>query len=536
MAIPFITSEDKIDPNKATDVSVAGLPSQPSSNLSADYDVGHVQDVGEKPVLRESFSFWSCLGLQYSTTSTALAVGSYLGSVIGVGGSPVFVYGYIFAVVLNLFICVSLAEIAAVYPHPSGQIFWTAILAPKRFARGLSYTCAWITSAIYLFFAAACILLSSQLIWALVEVVHSTFVIQPWHYYMGYLGATLVALVLNVPLFKLYPYILKSMVVYINMGALFILIVLLVRTHPKQSASYVFVDIVNNTGWSSNGIVFFLGLLPGATAVNCFEGAAHLAEEMPEPKKNVPRVMMGSALLSAIAGFPMVITYMFCVVNPDNLLTPIGGQPIAQLLHDSLDSEALVIICLLIYIYAMVIAGVCCLTGFSRTVWAVSRQGAMPFSGYISSVNTYYDLPANSVIVGGILIAAIGAIQLGSTTAINAILGGGIVMCYLSYGLVIGSLLYSGRANVFPRNRYFNIGRFGIFFNIVSLVWIVFITTWLCFPSYIPVTTAYMNYTSAVIGGVLFCAAINWFAWSRKHYTLPIAMTSESPAQDWHQV
>lgn len=91
------------------------------SHKGTDYNVGEVQEVNEPHVLHESFSLWSSMGLQYSLTSTPLAVGAYLGSVIGVGGSPVFIYGYILAVLCNLCVCVSLAEIAAVYPHTSGK-------------------------------------------------------------------------------------------------------------------------------------------------------------------------------------------------------------------------------------------------------------------------------------------------------------------------------------------------------------------------------------------------------------------------------
>lgn len=92
---------------------------QPSTR---DVEVGHVQDLETNSPLQKSFSLWSALGLQYSLTSTPLAVGTYLASVIGVGGSPVFIFGYVLAVGCNLCVCVSLAEIAAVYPHTSGAL------------------------------------------------------------------------------------------------------------------------------------------------------------------------------------------------------------------------------------------------------------------------------------------------------------------------------------------------------------------------------------------------------------------------------
>ena len=466
------------------------------------------------------FNIWSCLGLQYSLTSTPLAVGSYLSSIIGVGGSPAFIYGFIFSVACNLCICASLAEIAAVLPHTAGQIFWTASFAPRARARGLAYLCTWVSCAAYLFLTAATVLLGLQLLWALVEAVRSTFVAQPWHYYVVYIGGMVLALVFDIPLFRLYPYLLKSMVVYINAGALFILIVLLARTHPKQTASFVFVDFVNQTDWKSNGVVFFIGLLPGVSSVNGFDSVAHLADEVPEPKKNIPRVMMGSALLSTLAGIPMILVMMFCTTNPDNLLAPIGNQPVAQLLLDSLDSEALTIIGILVYTICMFAASICTLTAFSRVLWSTSRLGCFPFSGFMATINTHYDLPVNAIFVGFFLVVALGAIQLGSSTAINAILGGGIVLLYTSYEIVLLTLAWKGRSNVFPKERHFNTGRFGAVFNIISVVWIPFIVTWLCFPSYLPVTKDTMNYASVVLVGIFVCATVNWFAYSRKRHVL----------------
>lgn len=313
---------------------------------------------------------------------------------------------------------------------------------------------------------------------------------------------------------------LKSMVLTINGGALFILIVPLARTHPKQSASFVFTDLTNYTGWSSDGVVFFLGLLPGVTAVNAFDGAAHLTDGVPDPRRDVPRVMVGSAVLSALTGLPMILVYMFCIINPADLLTSIGGQPITQLLLDSIRSQALTVIGILVYFGALLVAGVCCLTTFSRIVWTVSEQKALPLSGLWAKINPYYRISLNSVTVSELLCMAVDALLLGSSTALNVILGAGIVMCYISYILVIGCALYS-RKTALPTKRILNLGKVSLPLNIISIIWMPFITVWLCFPIYVPVTSDTMNYASAVLGCVMFCSAVNWFAYSRTRYVVP---------------
>jgi hypothetical protein len=73
-------------------------------------------------VLAKRFSIWSTLGISYSITATPLGIGTYLSLIIGVGGSPVYFFAYITAVVFNLFVCASLAEISSVYPHASGKL------------------------------------------------------------------------------------------------------------------------------------------------------------------------------------------------------------------------------------------------------------------------------------------------------------------------------------------------------------------------------------------------------------------------------
>lgn len=78
------------------------------------------QTEGHERQMRVTFNLWSTLGLVYSITATPFGVGSYLTFSLILGGSPFYIYGYIFAIFFNITLCVALAEISALYPHPSG--------------------------------------------------------------------------------------------------------------------------------------------------------------------------------------------------------------------------------------------------------------------------------------------------------------------------------------------------------------------------------------------------------------------------------
>ncbi|KAJ6086807.1 hypothetical protein N7467_005721 [Penicillium canescens] len=473
-------------------------------NTSAEDDSGHEFGIGDVEAVEvgKPFHFWSTLGISFSITSVPLSIGTYLSVNIGVGGSPVYFFGYIVAALFNLCICASLAELAAVFPHSSGLLDVTI---------GAQTT-------------AATYLITSELIFALVQICHSNFTPLAWHYYMCYLAIGLWTLLPNTVFFKWYPIFLQGLVAYINLGSLFILIILLARSSPKQSKQYVFKDFVNQTGWSSDAVVFFIGLLPGLTAINGFDSAAHMAEEMTQPSRQVPQVMFISAVASAISGLPMILVYMFCITKPENLLNPVGGQPIIQLLVDSLRSFPLAIVGTLVFIICFACASVTLLTAFTRIWWSLARQGGVPFSKFMARVSEPSQLPMNSIIFSVVACSLIGLLELGSATALNAILGSAILCVFSSYAIPVACSLL-GKRSALKGRHYFNLGNgFGPVLNWISVVWIVFVFVWLCFPLYLPVTMDTMNWAVLVIAVVIAISGINWLAHAKNCFQVPRAI------------
>jgi choline transport protein len=55
------------------------------------------------------------------------------------------------------------------------------------------------------------------------------------------------------------------------------------------------------------------------------------------------------------------------------------------------------------------------------------------------------------------------------------------------------------------------------------MVWMVVMSVILCFPQYLPVTTTYMNYSSAVLGGVVLLFGLNWVFYASTRYQPPAA-------------
>ncbi|KAL2068433.1 hypothetical protein VTL71DRAFT_16531 [Oculimacula yallundae] len=485
------------------------------------------REMGEARELKSRFSVFSAIGIQYSISATPLAVGSYITFILGAGGSPYFFYAFIVAAFGQLLVCASMAEIASVYPHASGQVFWTAALAPPKWARFLSYCNGSATSLGWIFANAGTYLFTAQMFVATIAIQNPSWEVKTYQVFLLTVAIAAIALVLNIWLFDYYPHITKFMVVFINVATVFVLVTLLVRTHPKASARTVFIDVVNETGWSSNGMVFLLCFLPGCVAITCFDTAAHMAEEMDEPERQVPLVMMGASLMCAGTAIPMILVYTFCTSNPMNLLEPAGGQPIFQVFKDGFRSPALLLIACIIYCVCYASSCPATIATGSRLIWSFAKHGGLPFPRWFGYVNPKTQIPENAVYFTTILSTLVCLLAFGPSTVLNGVFGAGGVCFFFSYGMPIWLSVASGRKRLSP-DRYFNLGKLGFPINVLAIIWQFISVVCLCLPIYRPVTGTNMNWASAsaVVGLQVF--VVNWFAYAKRHYRAPHALMTEA--------
>jgi choline transport protein len=377
--------------------------------------------------------------------------------------------------------------------------------------------------AAWFFWTAGTDLLTAQILLAAVEVLYPGYSSTAWQVVLVAWAQVLVTFLWNVPFFKTWPYALKAMILFTNAGVIFVAVCLLVRTHPKQSAQTVFVDIINESGWASTGVVFFLGLLPGTTAINGFDSAAHMVEEMPDPARQVPQVMVGNALLSGISGLPMVIVFCFCATNVHNLIDPVGGVTIIQIFTDSLQDEALFTIANFVYILSTLVAATACTTTASRVIWSFSEHNGIPFSAWFSHIHKtrFWAVPVNAIITVVALSSAVILLNLGPSFVLGAFFSAANVCFYISYAITLSCFVYKKRKCGLP-SHYLDLGGFvGTTLDAISIVWALSASVWLLFPYYLPVTSENMNYSVAIIALVVVIFIFDWQFRAKRQYTMP---------------
>lgn len=339
-------------------------------------------------------------------------------------------------------------------------------------------------------------------------VVTSTYMPEIYQVYLLTVVTLVAALILNTYGVRLLPWINKFMVVYLNCAGFYIFVVLLAKATPKNSAHSAFLEVVNTTGWSSDGFVFLLGFLPGLLTMSVPDAAAHMAEELLEPERTVPLAIFVTCCLNAFGGLLMVITLIFCTVHPQNLLAPTANQAAVQLIIDAWDNRGWLITVTLILVSVNANATTALLTGASRLLWTFARSGGL--HPWFARSNQRLQVPVIAVAASALLATLLSLLVFGPYTVLNGIFGCSLVCANVSYWLPIFFMCRKDRS-VLPEKRYFNLGKAGPVINVLALAWLTLTEVTLCLPTYHPVTAVNMNWASVVFFGFTILILGNWF-------------------------
>lgn len=95
-------------------------PPRPALETVETRQEGQVYEVTQ--LYKNRFNLWSTIGIQFSVTAAPLGIAGYTTLITGVGGSPFYFWGFLVAVIGQLLVALSLAELSSAYPHTSGKV------------------------------------------------------------------------------------------------------------------------------------------------------------------------------------------------------------------------------------------------------------------------------------------------------------------------------------------------------------------------------------------------------------------------------
>lgn len=468
-------------------------------------------DMGYKPELRRNFSVWSLLGIGFGLTNSWFGISASLITGIYSGGPLMVVYGILIIAIVSAFIGITLSELASAFPNSGGQYYWTMVLAPRKRAPFLAYMCGALAWAGSVFSAASTSMSVAQVIVGMhALLVGPDFVVKDWMVFVTFQLVNIVAFLMNC-YGKLLPYFAKA-ALYISLISYFtITVTVLACSHGRyQSASFVFKQFNNQTGWSSSSIAFIVGLINPNWCFSCLDSATHMAEEALEPERKIPIAIMGTVAIGFITSFTYVIAMFFSVNNLEEIYNSNTGVPIIDIYFQSLQNKAGTIWLMVMFLMTAFGCNMSGQTWMARLCWSFCRDNGLPGSKYWSVIHPTLGVPLNANFMSCIWVAICGCLYLVSNTGFNSMVVGTIAFLMLSYAIPVVCLLMKGRNNI-PHGPFW-LGSLGYVSNVITVLWTVFACVFYSFPAEMPVTKNNMNYVSVVVAGYCVWLVVYWYA------------------------
>ena len=223
--------------------------------------------------------------------------------------------------------------------------------------------------------------------------------------------------------------------------------------------------------------------------------------------------------------------------NYDATLEGLTDQPVVNIYNLAFDGKkagALAMsILLAINVY---LGGFSHLTVTTRIVFAMTRDGALPGSKYITGVHPKLQLPLKSIIFVFFFDSFLVLLPLISDQTFSTITQISTIGYSTSYAIPI-ILRVTVSRDTFKQGPY-NLGKWSILNGSVASVFLFITSIFFFFPTSFNAEMKQeaesFNYTCVVYGGALLIAAAYWFLSARHFFKGPIR--PEDIAEDYHEV
>lgn len=469
--------------------------------------------------MEKPFTVLSAMGVGHSISNTAITVVVGLSSGISLGGGPLYFWSFLVMVFVALCAAVSLGELASAFAHPGGQYFWVAKLCPpnlpRRFISYMTGILAWASAVCT---GTSVCLAVPQMALGMIHLTHPDFVQKPWMLFVGFQLTNWITFTVNC-FERLLPFCSKGILTFTVTSVIVIFVSLLAATHNRASADSVFVTLRNESGWM-NGIAFLIGTNGTNWGFSCLDAACHLADEIPNPCRNIPKALLCTVALGALTGLPITLALFFAVSDIESVV--VSNVPSLEILYQAFNGNAAAAMglqCLILISATGAIIGIH--TWQSRMAWAFSRDGGFPFSKHMGTIAPApFSAPLCAHAWSSAWLSLLGCLVLGSSTALGSFISAGILLQYVTYSLAIGFLLLHGRQKVSHGPFWFS--RLGYAANIVTLAWTMVALVFYCFPYSLPVEADAMNYVSCVMVGIVLYALVYWIFFGRRTFKIPL--------------
>ncbi|EFQ34806.1 hypothetical protein CGRA01v4_01678 [Colletotrichum graminicola] len=479
-------------------------------------DTRLLETLGYKPVLHRTFNVFH----NFATTFAALY---FIGGVrvtfsigIAAGGNLAYWTSFLVTCVFTFITAAVIAEICSSLPLAGSIYLWAAEAGGPRYGRFFGFIVAWWSTTAWTTFCASNTQSAVNYMLSEIVVFKLDFPSDPssikfravqWIATEVMLALAAIWNLLPPRYFKWIFYLSTTFVLLdFILNMIWLPVAASKSTYGFRSAHDAFLTTYNGTGapaaWN-----WCLSYLATAGILIGFDASGHVAEETKNASVAAAQGIFWSTVTSGIGGFIVVILFLFCVPDADTLFSFGSAQPFVPLYAAILGERAHIvmnIICIVALWFNTAIA----VLAASRLVFAVARDGVLPWSSWVSKVVD--GQPRNAVLVVWGVASIITCTILPSSAAFTSLVSAAGVPSAAAYGLICICRLFL-TPNHFPKPAW-SLGRWSKPFQAISVLWNGWVVAVLFSPYVFPVEAATFNYAPVIMGIVTIFAVLSWWS------------------------
>ena len=248
-----------------------------------------------------------------------------------------------------------------------------------------------------------------------------------------------------------------------------------------------------------------------------------LSDEVKNPEKNMPKGAVSAILMATVVGFIFIIPILTVLPSMDQLLDKNPNiMPIDLVFHIATESYIILTLLAILLVWTVIFQLIGALTTASRTVYALARDGALPYKEKFVTVDSVeeYKMPKNALFLLMVVTAIVLLLSLVLTLAFSAFLGALVMSLALANGIPIFISMLHGRKKV--KGLGFRLRYFGWIVNFLAVLWVFALVGILCLPVVIRGLNAVnMNWASLVVAAFVAVALVGWLAYGKKGFVGP---------------
>ncbi|KAF8905647.1 amino acid/polyamine transporter I [Mucidula mucida] len=485
--------------------------------------------LGYVPSFKREFSNLATISFAFSIMGLCSSISTTFNTPLLTGGPSSVVWCWILGACMCFTLGSSIAEIVSAFPTCGGLYSASAYLTPKKYRARVGWLVGWLNILGQIAGISSTEFGLSNMIWAAVVVGRDgDYEITQGKVVGLFAGLLVVHGLLNMLATRYLASFSKSFV-FINLGATFIIIIVLLATTGRENmhpANYVFgsAGVVNQTGGWNTGLAFLFGLLSVQWTVCSldYDATAHISEEVRRAAYAAPSAIFIAVIGTGLIGWLFNIVLVLCSGPLENL-PGASGNAVLEIMYLRMGKTGALILWVFVCLTAFFVVQTA-LQAASRTIYAFSRDHGLPDAGYFGHNSEWTNTPLRAIALTTLVSFLPGLLDLASPIAANAMFSLCAMALDLSYiiPIFLRRVLQNHSEVMFkPGPFYMGDGLLGAVVNWICIFWTLFVVVIFSFPTVLPVTKENMNYASVITVGVMVLA----FAWyiidGHRHYRGP---------------